>query len=901
MMSIRYPLILCLAGCALQSAEVLAQGRVDPPPTVNSGPVRVVPGPRYAAGPFRRLLLGTGWRDLWLRPLALPPLHLDTFAGGLTPERAGGNKQSKTLHFVDAQGDGWVFRSLDKYPAELLEAGLEDAPAGGLIQDQISAMHPAGALVIPPLLVSLGILHVEPVLYVMPDDPRLGDFHETFAGMVGALEAKPSEREEDSPGFAGSRKIKNTINFLDDLRETPRHAVADRELLRARLFDFIIGDTDRGPDQYRWARFPHPHDQGRYLWRPIPRDRDWALHRPGGFLVGTLFAPVFFPKFTPFGPEHSSPEAHAISGHTVDRRMLAGLDRDAFREEVAMVRTALTDSVIETAVRRLPESYPASHARWLADALKSRRDALAPIAEAYYELLSTDVDVHGTDEPDHALLIRRADGTLEVILSARSPVTDDLHDRAASGPRADAQAAAPYFRRVFRPSETDEVRVFLYDGDDIAIVRGAGSRITVRIIGGDDDDMLADSSGTGGVHLYDADGENRIIGPARTSFDDADWEEPEPTSMVLHRQSSDWAADWGSSRSWGAHVGHGTSAGIVVGFGPSFTDYGFRRLPYHWRFDARVHSGLGEFTPGLSLALDYRFEGVPHSIEAEASWPGYDSFRWFGLGNDTELLPREESLVRMERLTVESALVWRFGEWRVPGNAEEEETPVEERRGLRALRGSLGAGPILMRSRTDPVPGGLFAQTRPLGFDPLWQAGSRLELDLRRTDTDAVPHRGYRLRASIEGFPGVLDLPAAYGNAAAEVNGYVPLVGDLHFATRLGAIGSFGEVPAFDVAAIGGRRTLRGHSSRRFAGDVATYGGVELRAPLGDISILAPGSIGAFALVDAGRVWNSGSSPGDWHTAYGGGLWFTLMERSASAAWASGERGTLHVWIGLPN
>jgi hypothetical protein len=901
MMSIRGLLFSCLAVCALQPAHGQAQGRVRPPPVVGDGPVQVVPGPRYAAGSFQRFFLGSGWRDLWLRPLEVPTLPVDTFAGGLTPEKEGGNKQSKTLHFVDAEGKGWVFRSLDKYPAEKLDDGLEGTPTGALIQDQISAMHPTGQLVLPPLLEALGILHVEPVLVVMPDDARLGEFRETFAGMVGALERKPNEGENDTPGFAGSRKIRDTSDFLNDLRESHSHAVADREFLRARLLDFIVGDTDRGGDQYGWARFPHPEDDGRVLWRPIPRDRDWSLHRPDGLIAATL-APMLLPKFTPFGPEHSSVNAHTVSTHDVDRPLLTALDRDAFREEVTAVRNALTDAVIETAVQRLPDSYPASHARLVADALKCRRDDLATIANAYYEQLATDVDVHGTDEPDHARLTRHVDGSLEVSLSARAVVVaePEIQDGNGSGPRLQPQVIIPWYRRVFLPGETHEVRVFLHDGDDIAVVHGPESPITIRIIGGDDDDVLADSSGTGRVHLYDADGDNRIVTTARTSFDDSEWNAPATDHLVIHRHASDWAPDWGGGRGWGADLSHGTAEGVVVGYGPTFTNYGFRRLPYHWRIDGRLHSGLREFTPGVSLAFDYRMENAPHSIEMKASWPGYDSFRWFGLGNDTEPLPREAALVRMDRLEIESALIWRFGAWRRVESGDTAEETTAEIGTLRALRGAIGAGPIIRRSATEPGPGGLFAVTRPLGFDPFWQAGSRVELELQQTDADAVPQRGYRLKTRVEGFPGVLDLPGAYGTAAAELNGYVPVTGGLHLAARLGAIRAFGEVPAFDVATIGGQRTLRGYPSRRFAGDAATYGGIELRVPLGRVPLIAPASLGVFALGDAGRVWEDGASPGGWHTAWGGGLWLAVAERAVSAAWARGERGTLHVWLGMP-
>ena len=80
--------------------------------------VTVVPGPDYDASGFARFWLGDGWRSLWLTPVRVPVLDLGSFAGGLTPERQGGGNQSITLHMVDADGVGWIFRSIDKYPEQ---------------------------------------------------------------------------------------------------------------------------------------------------------------------------------------------------------------------------------------------------------------------------------------------------------------------------------------------------------------------------------------------------------------------------------------------------------------------------------------------------------------------------------------------------------------------------------------------------------------------------------------------------------------------------------------------------------------------------------------------------------------------------------------------------------------
>ncbi|MGH7555111.1 MAG: hypothetical protein ACREMQ_19085, partial [Longimicrobiales bacterium] len=633
------------AVAAVSRAE--AQGRVVPPPPPTADTVRAAPGPRYAASGLHRFLTGAGWRDLWVIPIELPVLDIGKFAGGLEPEEEGGNKQSITLHFVDASGKGWVFRSVDKYPEQKLSDAVNGTPVGELIQDHMSSLHPGGALMIPPLLEALGILHVEPVLYVMPDDPRLGKFRETFAGMIGALEPKANEGPDGSPGFAGSRKIHDTEDLFERLEESPTHTVAERELLRGRLLDFIIGDTDRSTDQYRFARFPDPKHRGRYVWRPIPRDRDWAFLRAKG-QTARLARATMFPKWVAFGPTHADIDAHVFTGHIVDRRLLTGLDRSAFAEQVSSTTAALTDSVIDEAASRLPDAYPRDHARWVAAAMKARRDSLHAIADDFYLWLASEVDMHATDERDSAEIVRLADGRLEVRLVSRGGTAAATP---SDGNESNGNHKVLYYHRVFLPSETREVRIFLHGDGDIAIVRGESDDIAIRVIGGGGDDVLTDFSRSGRVHFYDDHGDNEFIRAAGTHVDTKPWYATKPPEGI--RVDMVWAPDWGQRESWGLAADYSDAARVIVGGGRSWTNFGFRRMPYHWRIDARVLYGIDPSAFGAELRGDYRLENSTNSFAALLRWSGFDGFRWYGLGNDTEEISRDLSLVRMDRVSFE--------------------------------------------------------------------------------------------------------------------------------------------------------------------------------------------------------------------------------------------------------
>jgi hemolysin activation/secretion protein len=145
--------------------------------------------------------------------------------------------------------------------------------------------------------------------------------------------------------------------------------------------------------------------------------------------------------------------------------------------------------------------------------------------------------------------------------------------------------------------------------------------------------------------------------------------------------------------------------------------------------------------------------------------------------------------------------------------------------------------------------------------------------------------------------PGLFDVDRAFGSVRIDGSGYLTahdLPATPTLALRAGATGVLGRAPFFEAAALGGRSSLRGLSSQRFQGDVAVFGGAEVRFDLGGFTVAVPGDWGVFALADAGRVFLDGERSRRWHGAAGGGLWFAFLDRRStmSVTVARGDRRT---------
>jgi hypothetical protein len=860
-----------------------------------------VAGRHYAADGFKRTLLGAGWRDVWGTPVSAPSLRLTTFGGGLKVLERGGGYQSITLHLQEESGwKEWRFRSVNKFPGMTLPSAFRETAIGTVIQDQVSGLFPGSALPVPPLLEAINALTVQPTLIRMADDPRLGVYRDTLAGMLGTMELKGDEAPDGKPGFAGSEKITGSEEFFEDLRSSRAHRFDEHEFLAIRLIDLLINDGDRTPDNSDFARFG---DSTEYRWRALARDRDWAFMDARG-LVNRFLVKSIYPKTVAFEPTYDL-KGLTYSTHYHDRRLLQRLTRDDFVSVARRVQGAITDDVIEKAIAQLPAEWrerTAASAR-LRSVLHRRRDAIPAVAMELYTQIATHVDIYGTDDDERAEIVRHPDGSVTVTIGGDQDVRTTASSPDASpgdgGATATSPPQRPFYQRTFIPAETKEVRVYLLGGDDQVAVRGAGSdEIVVRVIGGYDDDVLADSAGGGATHLYDSDGRNELVRARGTHVSERPWREPTVANGM--RIWGSWRPDWGGDGGWGPAFDYQTGAGVIVGVSRTARSYGFRRLPHVWQMKGAALVGTQNGRLALRGDADYRLENSPVAFTVGARASRLEAFRFYGYGNETPSVSRDVSLVNQTVLAFEPAVVLQLG-WREreTNKAEAFREDVTSPR-ARPIVGRLEAGPVISWIDPEPVANSPLAKLEQPGASAFGHVGLHASLAVDHSDADPVPMRGWRLRADVRGFPPLWNLSQSFTTTRADGSVYIPLLPNrAHLAVRGGASMASGLFPAQYAATVGGWSTLRGYPSKRFSGDASVDGSTELRVPVGTVNLLLRWNAGIFGLADAGRVWASGESAGQWHTGFGGGVWLEALGRAISVAYARGDEHRFYLKAGL--
>ncbi len=818
--------------------------------------VTIIPGAQYQAGKLHRLILGNGYRDVWNTPVQVPRLDLNTFAGGLVPLKRGGGLQTNSLRFKGADGKTWVFRSVDKFPGRALPEELKGTIIETFGKDQIGLMLPFGSLIVDKLADRLDVLHSKPYYFVMPHDKILGEYYNDFAGLLGSIEERTDENEEDTPGFAHSDKIIGTEKFSKKLDDDPGEKIDARAYLTARLLDIFVGDWDRHADQWRWARFKRGEI---HIWKPIARDRDFAFVVYDGIIPSLIDKRWVDRGIDGFNKNKPDIISLTHKARYLDARLLNSLAKEDWRRISEDFVKQMDDLILEDAVKALPDEIYNQVGNLVVKRLKIRRDQMVDLALSYYRHLTKAVELQLTDRPELLEISRLENGEIRLTISELE------------------QKKSVFYSRIFTPRETDEIRIYMLGGNDEVRVIGKGDeKIVIRIVGGKGDDQLTVEKTAGKIFFYDTekgvkvkDGTDAkvVLSKKKSAFERPPIGYPESRlKHTLQGKELQPPFDYGAVWAPLPIFGYDRDNGLFLGGGAQVTKYGFRAEPYVSRhklsgsyvfrtsaFQIEYRGDFYELIPGMRLKFDVK-TAVPE-----------DKPNFFGYGNDSK---------KDENLEEDHFYRARNNYFRV------------DVIGLREIQPSMSVQFDLSYQYlfTELDEKSLIKIQRPYGIDIHHTLGLGAGFTYDTRDNEVAARRGLLLNGFITHYPEMFDNTHAYTRMTLNGNSFLPLNSRVTIAFRTQIQHVSGEFPYYHAAYIGGVESLRGYNIQRFAGDLAATGGAEIRWFLKRMRIIFPSDVGVIGFTDAGRIWYEGESPDGWHGSFGGGVYFAPVNRNYTAS-----------------
>ena len=444
-------------------------------------------GPQYKKSAYYQSLWGHNYRREWITPVKLPVMWLDTLRGGLISYKQGGSNQSKSLQIKTAGNKEYALRSVDKSLDKVIPKIFHGTFLAAVVNDEVSMSNPYGALGVPALAQAVGVHHSNPVYYYLPEQPALDSLNKKYAKKVYLLEQRPKGNWSEADNLGNFKEFSDTEEIFPKILGNSEHSVNQHSFVRARLLDFLIGDFDRHADQWKWGV---TKAGDKTIYEPIPTDRDQAFSTRDGFLLNLVVRVSGMKYFQEYDHTIDDVRAYAGINRVIDRIFSNKLVKADWETIATNMQQQLTDNVIESAIKNMPPEIFAIRGNTLIEKLKSRRSHLVEYAVDYYRLLSEESEVVGTKKDDYFEIDHLANNETSVKLFS-------MNDRRE-------KSAAPFYSRIFKENETDEIRIYGIAGNDIYNVTGEMNReINMRIIGGKDRDSITDNSkATGNKHIY---------------------------------------------------------------------------------------------------------------------------------------------------------------------------------------------------------------------------------------------------------------------------------------------------------------------------------------------------------------------------------------------------------------
>jgi hypothetical protein len=751
----------------------------------------IAAGPAYERGSFHTWLWGKNRRAEWTTPIQVPILYLDTAFGGLKPYKAGGGNETRSLRLKSVDGKEYTLRSVNKSRSDVVPKEFKNTFVDDIVRDQVSMAHPYAALALPVMQEKAGIYYSRSMVVWVPEQAALDSFNDKFKNDLYLLEQRPDGDWSEADNLGNFEKYESTADVIEKMMESNKNSADQYRFMKARLFDMLISDWDRHEDNWRWGV---SKDDGEKRYIPVPRDRDQPFYSHDGLLNSFLLSAAKLKYMQHFDHKIKNIEDLNWEMRYIDRFFTNALTGDDWQRAATELQQALTDDVIEQSIRQLPPAIYNVSGQELIDKLKSRRKQLPEFAKQYYLFLSPEVFVPGTKENEYFEVKETDGGNTEVAIYR-------ISDKGET-------ESQPYYRRVFNPSETKQIRLFGIDGHDEFNVKNNSKAIKIQV------------SDTMPSYKYK-------------------WYEY-------------------NYKGFGPDISYNNPDRLFVGIRYKNTKQRWDKKPF-----ASQHILGVRYSISQNAISAYAKALYPEAI---GKWDldiygEYDAIRWtnfYGTGNETQMLTKDVQFhrLRSREWFASLGLTRNFGKSRlnVSGFYQNVMNIDDTGRYVAKIFHTANADvyeenpyagaavTYAVSTLTDsivPVKGFAFQTTGTLSNNFRQnEFFQKYEADLRAF-FPITKHISFALRAG----------------AATVVNDAVLNSGQ-----------------QYQHAIIGGGRSLRGYRRERFWGQSAYYNQNELRFITDFRSRIMNGKIGVFGFFDNGRVWMPGEESNKIHIGYGPGL-----------------------------
>lgn len=796
---------------------------------------------------FYEFLWGKRFRKYYNIPVSAKSVNLDTLFGGLTPTRKGGGTQSKALRFKAKSGKQYVIRALRKNATQYIQATifkdqyfqplLENTASERLVKDVFTGSYPYISLVIPKLSDAIGVAHLNPQLLYIPKQKALKEFNEEFGDELYFLEEHTSEGHLNLAGENFTGNLLDTNEMLQEIQSDNSKIIDETSYIKARLFDMLIGDWDRHQDQWRWLEFK---ENGKTVYRPLPRDRDQAFSRMSdGFMLGAAVRLVPMAKLLrKYESDLKNVKGFNIEPYPLDVALITQSNKQVWDEQVQLIQKNITNEIINQSFNTIPKEVNDETIQQIKKILLARKDNLQKISDRYYKVIKKLAVVKGTNKKDVVKITCLDNGSLELKITDKKSNTQTL-------------------KATYDPVFTKEIWVYGLDEEDDFEISGKSKCIKIRLIGGQNNDSYTTEFGKN-IVIYDYKSKKNNVDNSKYA------------NIKLTDDYSTNVYDFKKTKNNVNQiiptVGVNPDDGLKIGIANTYTRFGFDRNPFTSR--QKVKAAYYFATNGFEVDYSGEFANIFNKInflfEAGLQSANFTE-NFFGFGNNTlnldDDLDFDFNRVKIRKLYAKPSFKWRSN------------SNVEVNLGLSYENLKVQNTEDRFIKNNIQLPNYIFNHNSFFGINT--------NFSFENFDSKAFPTVGMKTNIAI-GYKYNNQKEGGFTYIIPEVSftNKIDNSGKLVLATKFKSHINFGtNFEFYQAATIGANDGLRGFRNQRFSGNQSFYQNTDLRFSFNTMKTnLIPIKIGLYSGFDYGRVWLKNENSNKWHNSYGGGFFVNGAE-----------------------
>ncbi len=770
-------------------------------------------------------LWGKHYRKLYTLPITVTTINFDSFLGGVKVVSQADNfhglvleDKEKHLYMLKPLGGSTSFLESDFFQEMYNKKDFNGTYLDTFIGDAYTIINPYTFLASDFMAQHLSLSSNNPRIYYIPKyttADTIADGSYIQAKLVSIT---------DIPDINTKKNILSTTELLEVMRKDKSYFVDQHLYIRERLFDMLIGDWNKMPENWNWNA---QRKNDSILFSPIVIDRNHAFTKVDGLFFKQMLSVLTLGFISNYEAEFKKLKNFNKLGYELDLAIVSQSDESLWIQEAKWLKNNFTDQLIEEAFDKLPKGVESSETDNIKRILKARRDNVEELAHTYYRILQHNPIVTGTERDDHFIIDRSRPDSVHISIY-------------------DSRKESLVFDKKYEKKTAKEIWLYGLQGNDhFEIKHDEGRPLKVLLITGEGENSY-DFQSKKNLKVYAYPSEKQTfdsISGVRPVFSE---NERVVGYDYKHTKYSKF-----SFSPWGFYD---SDLGINLGSYVTYTMYGYKRMPFSYQHRLGFNYLGGFMYRGIFPTYDERKTFI---VDAEFGFPR-NFFNFFGFGNNTDGYKDEKR--NYNRVNIRNLVI--TPSYNITIDKRQELSFIASAELVKVLH-----------------PSNKFINTIYSKDHRVFKTNYFADLSVRYQVNKEPSSIISKLEGEVIG-GWKLNMGNAKRNFPyAEVKGTLDICITDRFtwATMAKAKALFTDKFEFYQAAT---TELRGFRNNRFLGKQSFYQYSDFRVDMGELkNPFTPLKYGLFAGIDYGRVWYPDQSSKKWHTSYGGGIWLTLINK----------------------